>query len=96
MLVNNTLTVVDLAKARAYVQHLTQTDEAVAAGIWIEDLADEVESLQRALASARDSEQAALSDAAATAAENEALRDALAEMLGAISRLLGDVGRLAA
>lgn len=93
---SNTLTVVDLAKARAYGEIMISGPVDETAGHWILELCDEVESLQRALELARDSEQAALSDAAATAAENESLRGALAEMLGAISRLIGDVGRLAA
>ena len=89
------MTVVDLAKARAFLKTLGRTDEEVQASLWIEDLADEVESLQNALTLARDSEQAALSDAAAATAENETLRTALAQVLEAVSVMLADVGRLA-
>lgn len=45
--------IVDLAKARAFALTLRCTDEEVQASLLIEDLADEVESLERALVAMR-------------------------------------------
>lgn len=80
------MSIVDLAKARAYAETI-DTDDGTAAD-WIFTLADEVESLQNAIASARRSEQAALSDAALAADERDAAMTALSELHTSIVTLL--------
>lgn len=85
------MTIVDLVKARAYADGI----EDETAQDWIRTLADEVESLERALVTTRASEQAALADATAAVEEAVTLRGALAELLASVSRMLADIGRLA-
>lgn len=87
----NTLTLVDLAKARAFADVVAES-EAEAAD-WIRELCDEVESLTRALATARDSEQAALAEAAHASTERDTAVAALVQTLNTISSLIGGLPR---
>lgn len=87
------MSIVDLAKARAYAEFLESIDLARDAGQhgaadWIISLADEVESLQRGIESARRSEQAALADAAKASEERDQVLAALTDILGTISKIL--------
>jgi Mg2+ and Co2+ transporter CorA len=84
-------TIVDLAKARAYADAIEDETSAE----WLRELADEVESLQRSLESARRSEQAALSDATAASEERDATLAALRELYDSIVTMLSDIGRKA-
>jgi hypothetical protein len=87
----NTLTLVDTAKARAWADSIVDVAGADTARDWVHALADEVESLQAALTTARASEQAALADATAAVEENTMLRTAFADLLDSVSRMLGDL-----
>jgi transposase-like protein len=80
------VTIADLAKARAYADAIDWDDDMAAD--WIRELADEVESQERALRTARASEQAALADATRLAEENAILRTALAELLENVGALV--------
>lgn len=84
------MTIVDLTKARAYAESISHDPDRMTlhAADWIRELADEVESQQRAVETARRSEQDALADAAHLAAENEQLRAALTDICGQLARLL--------
>jgi len=79
------MSIVDLSKARAWAEAVCE-DEA--ARSWIEELADEVESLERSLNASRATSQAALSEAARLAAENESMRTALADICAQLARLI--------
>jgi hypothetical protein len=85
------MTIVDLAKARAFAESLDRSGHVDPEGRtadWINDLADEIESMERALVLARRSEQAALADAARLAEENDLLRTALLELLREVGELV--------
>ena len=84
------MTVVDLTKARTYATVLDHDDQDEAAD-WIRELADEVESQQRALEAVRSSEQRALAEGAELAAENAQLRAALTDICARVALMLGGV-----
>lgn len=85
------MTIVDLAKARAYAATgLTCTDTAAD---WILSLADEVESLTRALEAVRRSEQAALADAATLQAERDAAVAGLRGLYEDVVKFLKETSR---
>lgn len=83
------MTIVDLVKARAHANTLPHAMTATA--VWIEELADEVESQQRALESSRRNEQRALAEGAELAAENAQLRAALTDICTRVALILGGV-----
>jgi hypothetical protein len=92
------MSIVDLAKARAYAESLAASrhlDPEGHAADWILSLADEVESLERTVESARRSEQAALGDAAKASEERDGLFVALTGLYGSITELLTGIGQRA-
>lgn len=86
---NGVLTTVDLAKARAFAGALHSDSVAD----WIHTLADEVESQARALRLARESEQAALADAARLQEERDQTLAALNDILARIATIVPGVPR---
>lgn len=83
------MSIVDLAKARAYAEHIE--DETAAE--WVRELADEVESLERLLAATRLTTQAALSEAAGLAAERSSTVEALRELYGLVVTMLANLSK---
>lgn len=82
------MSIVDLAKARAFAEYLDDEPDGGTAADWILQLADEVESLERAISAARSSEQAALADAATLQAERDAAVAGLQELHTSIVAML--------
>ena len=84
----STLTTADLARARAYAQSLEDERGYVQGASWIRALADQAEAQEREL----DEVRAALSVARASntrlATENEQMRIAMADVYGAVGRML--------
>lgn len=82
------MTIVDLAKARAYAATgLTCTDTAAD---WIISLADEVESLTVALDAARVTRDAAVADTKKLQDKNEQLRTGLRELYERVGAMLSE------
>ena len=80
------MTIVDLVKARAHANSLPHAMTATA--VWIEDLADEVESQDRTIRELRAMVADVEADAAKTQDERDAALTALAEILGTITTIL--------
>ena len=78
------MSIVDLAKARAYAD--ATGDET--ARDWIRELADAVESLERALAASRATSQAALSEGVRLAAERDEFERGLRELYDSVVAML--------
>lgn len=83
------MSVVDLAKARAHATSLRiGSSEHELSADWIEELADEVESLQRALVQERQQYAALSAQMSATQDENEQLHAGLGELYERIGAML--------
>jgi hypothetical protein len=89
------MSIVDLAKARAYAEVLDDEPDGGTAADWIITLSDEVESLEHAVESARRSEQAALADAATLQAERDAAVAGLQELHRSIVDMLREARHIA-
>jgi hypothetical protein len=89
------MSIVDLAKARAYGEIMISGPVDETAGQWILELADEVESLERVLSASRATTQTALSTAVELAAERDAAVAGLAELYERIGEMLREARHLA-